>query len=509
MSSIAANQPSSAGDVKKGPILFAMLLGAFVAFLNQTLLNVALPSIMGSLNITETTVQWLATGFMLVNGVLMPVTAYLMAKFTTRQIFITGMSLFTIGTLLCGISPNFAILMTGRVIQAAGAGIMMPLLNVVVLNIFPIEQRGKAMGTIGIAMILAPAIGPTLSGYIVENYDWRTLFWIILPIAIISILIGMRFVKNVTVTSDPKLDMVSVVLSTLGFGGLLYGFSDAGSKGWGDPVVISCLAVGAIALLIFIIRQFKLETPLLEFRVFKNSMYSLNTVILVVVNMAMFSGMILLPIYLQNTRGISAFDSGLLMLPGAIVMGIMSPITGGLFDKFGAKWLSIIGLVITAVTTYEFSKLTMDTSYNHLILMYTFRMFGMSLLMMPIQTAALNDIPQRLNAHGTVMLNTMRTVFGAIGTAVFVTIYSSSLKQYVLDQAGVNMNDPAAVGKLAQQSPQVLAQASIHGINFAFIIAAVLTVVALVLAFFIKKSVPKDSKGFPMGKPEVSTSQSN
>lgn len=489
--------------------MFAMLLGAFVAFLNQTLLNVALPSIMNSLSISETTVQWLSTGFMLVNGVLIPITAYLMAKFSTRQIFITGMSLFTIGTLLCGLSPSFAILMTGRVIQAAGAGIMMPLLNVVVLTIYPVEQRGRAMGTIGIAMILAPAIGPTLSGYMVEHYDWRTLFWIILPIAIISVIIGSRFVKNVTPKSNPKLDLLSVILSTIGFGGLLYGFSDAGSKGWGDPIVVSCFVVGGLSLLIFILRQFKLETALLEFRVFKHKMYSLNTVILVVVNMAMFSGMILLPIYLQNTRGISPLDSGLLMLPGAIVMGIMSPITGGLFDKFGAKWLSIIGLVITIATTYEFSKLTMDTTYTHLILMYTFRMFGMSLLMMPIQTAALNDIPSKFNAHGTVMLNTMRTVFGAIGTAVFVTIYSSSLKQYVLDQAGVSMDDTAAVGKLMMESPQVLQDASIHGINFAFIIATLLTVVALVLAFFIKRTLPKESKAVPSVKPEVSTSQSN
>ena len=485
-------------QLKRGPILFAMLLGAFVAFLNQTLLNVALPSIMKELHTNETTVQWLSTGFMLVNGVLMPITAYLMAKFSTRQIFITGMSLFTIGTLLCAISPTFAVLLGGRLVQAAGAGIMMPLLSVVILNIYPIEQRGRAMGTIGLAMILAPAIGPTLSGFIVEHYNWRVLFYIILPISFISILVGIKFIKNVTPQSNPGLDLPSVVLSTVGFGGLLYGFSDAGAKGWSDPVVTICLIAGVIALLLFVLRQFKLETPLLEFRVFQYNMYTLNSIILIVVNMAMFSGMILLPIYLQNTRGISALDSGLLMLPGAIIMGIMSPITGFLFDKFGAKWLSITGLAITIVTTWEFSRLSMTTSYMHLIFMYTFRMFGMSLLMMPIQTAALNDIPQKLNAHGTVMLNTLRTVFGAIGTAVFITLYSSEMKSYLFDMTGVRMDDKAALGRLAMEAPEVLADASIYGTNYSFIVAALLSVVALVLALFIKRSVPKDAKGVPL-----------
>lgn len=243
-----------------------------------------------------------------------------------------------------------------------------------------------------------------------------------------------------------------------------------------------------------------MDVPLLEFRVFKNSMYTLNTAVLIVVTMAMFSGMILLPIYLQTIRGISALDSGLLMLPGAIVMGIMSPITGSLFDKFGAKWLSIIGLIITIITTWEFSTLTMDTSYTQLIIVYTLRMFGMSLLMMPVQTAALNDIPQNLNAHGTVMLNTLRTVFGAIGTAIFITIFSNRTTHYVeTHMADINPQDQAAMLQLAND-------AQINGINFSFIIATGVTVVALVLAFFIKRSVPKDAKGVAMKVAEVSTS---
>ncbi|GAF09647.1 membrane component of multidrug resistance system [Paenibacillus pini JCM 16418] len=473
--------------IRKGPIIAALLIGAFVAFLNQTLMNVALPKIMENLGITASTGQWLTTGYMLVNGVLIPVSAFLIARFTTRQLFITAMSLFSIGTLICAISPTFAILMTGRVVQAAGAGILMPLMTVVFLNIFPIEKRGSAMGMMGIAMILAPAIGPTLSGYVVEHHSWRVLFYIILPVAVIATLIGIFFLTNVTKVTKPKLDYLSVVLSTVGFGGLLYGFSDAGTDGWGSATVISTLVIGALSLVIFVWRQLKSETPLLEFKIFKYNMYTLTTIINVIITMAMFAGMILLPIFLQNIRGFTPIQSGLMMLPGAILMGIMSPITGAIFDKIGARWLSVIGLVITVITTFEFSRLTVDMTYTHLILMYTARMFGMSMLMMPIQTAGLNQLPQRMIAHGTAMSNTLRTISGSIGTAILVTIMTTQTKHRVTETLAAGGVDPNNKVQMAK----VVAESTVHGINYAFVIATWLSVTALVLAFFIKKTKPQ------------------
>ncbi|KAF4323820.1 hypothetical protein G195_003026 [Phytophthora kernoviae 00238/432] len=458
MSTTAAAAPSSAMDnIKKGPIVAALLIGAFVAFLNQTLMNVALPKIMEDLGIGANKAQWLTTGYMLVNG-----------------------------TLVCGLSPNFGILMVGRVIQAAGAGILMPLMTVVFLTIFPIEKRGQAMGTMGIAMILAPAIGPTLSGYVVEHYSWRLLFYIILPFSIIATGIGIAFVKNVTRQSKPKLDYPGVILSTLGFGSLLYGFSDAGTDGWGSAIVIACLIVGAVSLILFVIRQMTTDHPLLEFRIFKYNMYTLTTIINMLVTMAMFAGMILLPIFLQNIRGFSPIESGLLMMPGAILMGIMSPITGRIFDKVGARWLSVAGLAITAITTWGLSRLSIDTTYGYMMFIYTARMFGMSMLMMPIQTAGLNQLPQRLNAHGTAMSNTLRTVAGAIGTAILVTIMSSKLKSHLADTL--------ATGQIAADDKAAMlratADATIYGVNYAFVVATAMTVVALLLAFFIRKTKP-------------------
>ncbi|GJM80223.1 hypothetical protein HMSSN139_27190 [Paenibacillus sp. HMSSN-139] len=222
-----------AANFKRWPIVMALLIGAFVSILNQTLMNVALPQMMDDLGVGATTIQWLSTGFMLVNGVLIPISAFLMERFTTRMLFISAMILFSAGTLICGIGSSFEMVLAGRLVQAAGAGVLMPLMTVVFLTIFPIEKRGQAMGMMGIAMIFAPAVGPTLSGWIIEHHPWNVLFWIILPFAVLSIFLGVIFMKNVTRIGRPKLDVLSIILSTLGFGGVLYGFSEAGSTSWG------------------------------------------------------------------------------------------------------------------------------------------------------------------------------------------------------------------------------------------------------------------------------------
>lgn len=479
----AATPISQRTDIRRGPILTVILLGAFVSLLNQTLMNVALPSIMVDLKIGESTAQWITTGFMLVNGVLIPITAFLMEKFTTRQLFITAISLFTIGTVVCGIAPDFPTLMTGRVIQAIGAGIIMPLLTTVVLALFPVEKRGGAMGLIGIAMIFAPAVGPTLSGFIVENYSWRVLFYVIAPIALINVIIAVIFLRNVTERKFPKIDIVAIILSTIGFGGILYGASTAGSHGWGSASVLVTIIIGFISLALFVTRELRSEKPMLDFRVFKNGIFSLTTVINVALTVAMFAPMLLIPIYLQNVLGISPLHSGLMLMPGAIVMGIMSPITGKLFDKIGARPLAIVGLLITTVTTFMLTKLTVDTTYGYLIAVYTVRMFGMSMIMMPIMTAGLNQLPPRLHPHGTAMVNTIRAVAGAIGTALLVTVMTTEAKDSIKGIIMEHSFNPQ--NKVDMKQAMDLAQ--VQGINHAFLIATIFAAVALVLSFFIRR----------------------
>lgn len=472
-------------------ILAVLMIGAFIAFLNNTLLNIALPSIMTELKIGPSTVQWLTTGFMLVNGVLIPTTAFLIEKYTVRRLFLVAMILFSVGTFISGIAHIFPVLLTGRMLQASGSAIMMPLLMNVMLVSFPVHKRGAAMGVFGLILMAAPAIGPTLSGWIIEHYDWRMLFHFISPIALAILFIGFFLLKDKKEKVNIRLDFISLILSSLGFGGLLYGFSSAGDKGWDSPFVYGTIAIGVVSLLWFILRQSKLESPMLNFDVFKFPMFALSSSITMVVNMAMFSGMLLLPIYVQNLRGISPMDAGILMLPGALVMAFMSPITGKLFDKFGGRILAIIGLAVTVVTTYYFSKLTLETTYTHLIILYTVRMFGMSMVMMPVSTNGLNQLPRKYYPHGTAMNNTLNQVSGAIGTALLVTVMSTRTETHAEELAKDAMKSmqggqPDAAA-LAQMKEQIGAQAMLEGINDSFFVATWIAIVALILAFFIKR----------------------
>ncbi|MFC4402000.1 MDR family MFS transporter [Gracilibacillus xinjiangensis] len=474
-------------QLNKPPYLMISILfiGAFVSFLNNSLLNVALPSIMVDLDIEDySTVQWLATGYMLVSGILIPASAFLITRFSNRNLFVAAMAIFTAGTALAAFATNFGVLLTGRMVQATGSSVMGPLLMNIMLVSFPREKRGAAMGVFGMVMIAAPAIGPTLSGYIVEYHNWRLLFEMILPLAIISLVLAIWKFNNVMEQDkNAKLDYLSVVLSSIGFGGVLYGVSNASSQGWSDSVVLATLIVGGIALILFVVRQLKMEEPLLDLRPYKYPMFALASVIAIVNAVAMFSGMILTPAYVQDVRGISPLDSGLMLLPGAIIMGIMSPITGKLFDKFGPRLLSVIGLAVTAVSTYMLAHVQTDSTYTYIIIVYSLRMFGMSMVMMPIMTNGLNQLPTQLNPHGTAINNTAQQVSGAIGTAVMVTMMNTVAK--TKGENLMNGVDPSTITEASAAS--MTQHALLSGIQYSFYVALAINIVALVLALFVRR----------------------
>ncbi|WP_284139586.1 MULTISPECIES: DHA2 family efflux MFS transporter permease subunit [unclassified Virgibacillus] len=473
-------------------IIIVLFIGAFVAILNETLLNVALPSIMNEFDVKATSVQWLSTGYMLINGILIPASAFFIQRFSNRSLFITAMGLFTAGTIVASLSPTFNILLIARMIQASGSAVMMPLLMNVMLVSFPIEKRGAAMGTFGLVIFVAPALGPTLSGWIVEHYSWRALFDIIIPFAVLTLLYAIFKLKNLTPQRDIKLDVLSIILSSIGFGGLLYGFSSAGDKGWDSPFVYGTILIGAISLLSMILRQLRMHDPMLEFRIFKYPMYALASTISIVLSIALFSGMILVPIYLQTIRGFSPMDAGLLMLPGAVIMGIMSPVTGRLFDKYGPKTLALLGLSITVITTFYFSKLDMEIAYSQLVLLFTLRSFGMSMVMMPIMTNGLNQLPQKYYPHGTAMNNTLQQISGAIGSALLITVMNSRTESKAADlatQAMAKMDEGTTISAqaAAEMEQQILHEAMLNGINFSFFISTIIVALALFLTFFIRR----------------------
>lgn len=450
----------------RSTIVALLLAGSFIAILNQTLMITAIPPVMNEMGITANSAQWLTTVFMFVNGIMIPISAFLLERFTTRQLFLSAMSIFAIGTLVAGISPNFEVLLLGRIIQSSGAGVMLPLLTTVFLMIFPVEKRGAAMGLIGLVISFAPAIGPALSGWVTSNYSWRLLFFIILPIAIIDILIAYFTLKNVTKVTKPNVDVISIIFSSVGFGGLLYGFTCAGNLGWLDPTTLLSIGVGLVTIILFISRQLRLTHPVLEFRVLKYSIFPFAVLIGSICFMGLIGVETLIPLYMQEMREFSAFEAGLALLPGALITGFLSPLIGRLFDKVGARWLVISGSFILLFATIAYTNLGIETSFTYITIIYVIRMLGLALVSMPVQTAALNQLPPHLIPHGAALDNTMRMLAASVGTAVLVTVMTTATK-------------------MAEQN-QKIAHPDIYGTNISFVVIAILAAIGLIASFFIK-----------------------
>ncbi|KYG30488.1 DHA2 family efflux MFS transporter permease subunit [Alkalihalobacillus trypoxylicola] len=453
-------------QIHKPTIVALLLAGSFIAILNQTLMITAIPQIIVEMGVTPNSAQWLTTVFMLVNGIMIPVSAFLIERFTTRQLFLSAMTIFAIGTLVAGLAPTFEILLVGRVIQSLGAGVMLPLMTTVFLLIFPIERRGSVMGLIGLVISFAPAIGPAFSGWVTGNFSWRILFFIILPIAIIDIIIAFFALKNVTELKKPKVDFISIILSSFGFGGLLFGVTNAGNFGWGAPITFITLAVGAISITAFILRQLRLKHPMLEFRVFTYSIFPFAVFIGSITFMSLIGVETLIPLYMQNMREFTAFEAGMAMLPGALVTGFLAPIVGRIFDRIGARWLVLPGLIIITLATIPFIFLDTNTTFTFITVIYAVRMLGLALIMMPIQTAALNQLPKELIPHGAAMDGTMRMTMSSVGTAILVTIMTTVETNVAGTESIVN---PA-----------------IFGVNISFLVIAVLALLTFVSYFFIK-----------------------
>ena len=461
-------------------LVVVLLIGTFCTVLNQTLLTTAFPALMKAFNISASSVQWLTTGFLLVNGIMIPISAWLINKFSSKRLYLTAMTIFLIGTITCFVAPNFSTLLIGRLIQAAGVGISMPLLQNIMLSIFPPEKRGSAMGMAGIVIGLAPALGPTLSGWIIDHYTWRDLFGMVIPIVILVLVLAFFLMKSVIQLSNPSIDVLSAFLSTVGFGSLLYGFSSVGNDGWGSSKVISFLVIGVFVIGLFVWHQLHLEHPFLELRVFKSPTFTIAAILSGVVNMAMVGAEMVLPLYIQNIRGESAFHSGLMLLPGALIMGLMMPITGAIFDKHGAKRLAISGMLILTAATLPFAFLTQETPIVMIVILYAIRMFGISMVMMPVTTSGMNALPMNLISHGTAVNNTFRQVASSIGTAVLISILTNVTKD--------NLPKASLLKSLPLSYKDQAINATLSGYHAAFFVAVIFGLVGFIITFFLKNN---------------------
>ena len=451
---------------QKLTMIITMLMGGFFGLLNETLLVTALPSIMKDFEISYTQVQWLTTAFLLTNGIVIPLSALVIQRYITRQVFLVGISIFFLGTLLGGLSPHFATLLVARIIQALGAGIMMPLMMTTILDVFQPHERGKYMGIFGLVIGLAPAIGPTLSGYLVEYFNWRSLFHVVAPIAAVTFLIGFKTIKNVGTTIKVPIDFISVIFSVLGFGGLLYGTSSISEKGFDNPIVLVSMIGGVVLVALFVLRQYRLSTPLLNFAVFKNKQFTVGIIIMGVTMVSMIGSETILPIFVQNLLHRSALDSGLTLLPGAIVMAFMSMTSGALYEKFGPRKLALVGMAIVVITTAYFVVMDEQTSTIMLATVYAIRMVGIALGLM--------------NAHGSSMTNTVQQIAGSIGTAALITILSHASKNF-----SPTMSDYNGMNKIDMMN-QIKVDTMLHGYHAGFLFALLITVVSFFCSFMLQ-----------------------
>nr|WP_238546067.1 MDR family MFS transporter [Tumebacillus flagellatus] len=461
-------------------IMASLLICGFVGFFNETALNIAITNLMDVFHITAATAQWLTTGFLLTLGIIMPVSGLLLQSFSTRQLFIGSLLSLIAGTFIAALSFNFQMLMVARVLQAIGMGMFIPLMFNTILVVYPPDKRGEAMGFVGLVIMFAPATGPTVAGILIEYLSWHYIFWLSLPFLIIGLFVGLKYMENVTDVTKPRIDLLSVVLSTVGFGGVVFGFSKAGegTSAWSSTVVIASLVIGLAALVLFTIRQLSMRDPMMNLGVFQYPMYIVGLLMVLACMLIMMSSMIILPMYLQNGAKLSVFVTGLMMLPGSVLNGVLSPRMGKLFDRYGPKWLVIPGLVLVAAILWLFTGVTPVSSVVFLIALHIGLMIGISMIWMPAQTNGLNQLPPELYPHGTAVMNTLQQVAGAIGTAVAISILTSGTESYLRSSS-------------APTDPAELANAITQGSQHVFWFALIITLIGLAVSFLIRRVVVK------------------
>ena len=448
-------------------VIATLLVATFVVILNETIMNVALRRLMVDLGVTAPTVQWLSTGFMLTMAIVIPTTGFILQRLSTRAVFMLAMGLFSSGTLLAALAPGFEILLLARIVQAAGTAIMLPLLMTTILTLVPVSRRGFVMGNVSIAISVAPAMGPTVSGVILEHFSWRFMFVFVLPVALAAFAIGARFLTNIGEKEKTRLDVLSVLLTVPAFGGIVYGLSQIGGEdGPGSPALIA-LAVGVIAMVAFVLRQVRLqksEAPLLDLRAFTFRMFTVSVLLLVVAMIALFGSVILLPLYLQEVRGLTSLETGLTLLPGGLAMGLLGPFIGRLFDKVGPLPLTVTGSSLLVVALFQFSLLDAGTPAGWIVALHVGLSLGLALILTPAFTTGLNPLPPHLYSHGSAIMSTLQQVAGAAGTALLVSIYA-----VVSASAG-----------------------TVEGMHAAFLTASVLAVAAVVLSAMMRKTAAVD-----------------
>ncbi|NLR10089.1 MULTISPECIES: MDR family MFS transporter [Lactobacillaceae] len=453
---------------KRNRMLGVLLVGAFTMLLTETFFNNALPTIIRTYGVTQSTAQWVSTGYQLVAGLMIPISAWLFHRFDTQKTFLTLTGIFLIGC-ICGFwATSFTWLLIGRLIQAIAAGSMIPLIQNVVLMLYPQKQRGTVMGVIGLVVAFGPELGPTIGGWVIDRWGLPWLSGVLIPLVIVLLIAAIGYVRPVMVSENSRVDWLSLVESSLGFAAILYGFSAIGNAGALTLTSGVSLLIGCIILVFFGKRQLNLTQPLVNLRVFKNKLFTLTTGLSALSNIALLGVELVLPLYLQRVQGLSALMSGLVLLPGALLEGLISPISGKLYDRFGIRPISLIGFAIIALGTLPMLFFTAHTSLIIVAGAYAFRVVGVATVMMPTFTAGLNALPEELSVHGNAASSTVRQIAGSLGTAVLMMFVAFGTHQ----GAASHLTTTAQLNQ---------------GYWFSFLIAFLMALLGFLLSFKLKR----------------------
>lgn len=450
--------------VQSKGVVAVVMAAAFLFTFSQFLLITAFPTIMAEFDVNATQVQWLTTAFLLTSIIFIPMSGYLSTRFSSKALVVFAMSCMLIGTIIGGWSPNFWVLLLSRVIQAIGAGIILPLVQTILLIVFPYERRGFAMGMLGAVTNVAPASAPPISGFIIDALDWRALHWVLLPLVAITLIAAVFFMKNVLKKNPVSLDMWSITLSAIGFSLFIFGLSNISVYGLFDWLVILPLAAGLLSLWFFITRQFNMPYPVLDLRLFRNRNFTLALILVFINMMLLLSTETILPMFSQTVLETSAFLSGFLLVPGTILLSIITFISGALYDRFGGKTISITGFGLTSLSLVLLNTVGMESSPYFIMGYFCIFMSGFGLTLMPLVTVSMAELTEDEIPHGSAINNTIRQFAMTFGVIVLTSIISITVS---LMDAPVRLS-------------------TYWGTTYAFAVMAVLAFIGFLLTFMLK-----------------------